>query len=59
MNERRLDGNAAAGVLREVFAFEMTTAEIACVRCGSTGRVGGTDGIHARNGRDRALRQLR
>ena len=40
-DERRLDGNAAAGVLREVFAFEMTTAEIACVRCGSTGRVGG------------------
>ena len=41
MDERRLDGNAAAGVLREVFAFEMTTAEIACVRCGSTGSVGG------------------
>jgi hypothetical protein len=40
-DDRRLDGNAAAGVLREVFAFEMTTAEIACVRCGSTGRVGG------------------
>lgn len=41
MDERRLDGNAAAGVLGEIFAFEMTTAEIACVRCGSTGSVGG------------------
>jgi hypothetical protein len=41
MDEHRLDGNAAAGALGEIFALEMTTAEIACVRCGSTGSVGG------------------
>ena len=40
MDEHRLDGNAAAGVLREVFPFEMTLAETACVRCGSISRVG-------------------
>jgi hypothetical protein len=37
---RRLDGNAAAGVLGEIFPFEMTIAETACVRCGSISRVG-------------------
>lgn len=40
MDERRLDGNAAAGVLAEVFPFEMTVARTACGRCGSTYRVG-------------------
>jgi hypothetical protein len=29
-----LDGNAAAGLLRELFAFDMTTAMIACGGCG-------------------------
>lgn len=42
MDEHRLDGNAAAGLLREVFAFEMTTAEYACGGCGRAGRLGGT-----------------
>ena len=37
---RRLDGNAAAGVLREIFPFEMTIAQTACARCGSISRVG-------------------
>ena len=41
MDELRLDGNAAAGTLGEVFSFEVTTAEFACDRCGSTGRLGG------------------
>jgi len=36
-----LDGNAAAGALREVFAAEITTAEIQCDACGATGAVGG------------------
>jgi predicted RNA-binding Zn-ribbon protein involved in translation (DUF1610 family) len=36
----RLDGNAAAGPLREVFSFEATTAEYACDGCGRTGRLG-------------------
>jgi hypothetical protein len=36
----RLDGNAAAGVLTEVFAFEVTTAEAVCSGCGTTGPAG-------------------
>ncbi len=40
MDERRLDGNATAGVLAEIFTFEMTTARTACVHCGATGEVG-------------------
>jgi len=40
MDERRLDGNATAGVLAEIFTFEMTTARVACVHCGATGEVG-------------------
>lgn len=40
MDEQRLDGNAVAGLLREVFAFEATTAEYACRNCGRTGRLG-------------------
>ena len=35
-----LDGNAAAGVLREVFAVEMTTASCACAECGRTSALG-------------------
>jgi hypothetical protein len=31
-----LDGNAAAGVLREVFAVDVTSARGQCVGCGST-----------------------
>ena len=40
MDEQRLDGNAAAGVLGEVFSFEATTAEYACEGCGRGGRLG-------------------
>ncbi len=40
-DELRLDGNAAAGPLGEVFSFEVTTAEYACGGCGRTGRLGG------------------
>lgn len=40
MDENRLDGNAAAGVLAEIFTFEMTTAHCACANCGATGAVG-------------------
>jgi hypothetical protein len=40
MDENRLDGNAAAGVLAEIFTFEMTTAHCACAVCGATGAVG-------------------
>ena len=41
MDELRLDGNAAAGTLGEVFSFEVTTAEYACAGCGRTGMLGG------------------
>jgi hypothetical protein len=40
-NELRLDGNAAAGTLGEVFSFEVTMAEYACGGCGRTDRLGG------------------
>ena len=40
MDEQRLDGNAAAGLLAEVFTFEITTAKAACVHCGASGAVG-------------------
>jgi hypothetical protein len=36
----RLDGNAAAGLLAEVFAFEATTATICCGACGNVGQLG-------------------
>jgi hypothetical protein len=35
-----LDGNAAAGVLAEVFAMEATTATVTCAGCGSVGPLG-------------------
>lgn len=40
IEEMRLDGNAAGGVLREVFAREMTGAIATCAGCGSVGPVG-------------------
>ena len=40
MDEHRLDGNAAAGLLAEVFTFDITTARAACTGCGATGEVG-------------------
>ncbi|HEX2045502.1 MAG TPA: DUF6510 family protein [Gaiellaceae bacterium] len=36
----RLDGNAAAGLLAEVFALELTTAVGTCGSCGARGEVG-------------------
>ena len=41
MDENRLDGNAAAGLLAEIFTLEITTARTACVRCGAAGEIGG------------------
>jgi hypothetical protein len=37
---QRLDGNAAAGLLREIFAMEMTTALGTCGGCGKSGTLG-------------------
>ena len=39
-DDRRLDGNAAGGLLGEVFPFEMTTAEVVCAGCGARAPVG-------------------
>jgi len=33
-NDLRLDGNAAAGALQQLFAVEMTSIEAACASCG-------------------------
>jgi hypothetical protein len=38
-DELRLDGNAVAGSLREIFSFEVITAEYACEGCGRTDRI--------------------
>jgi hypothetical protein len=37
---RHLDGNAAAGLLRELFAMDVTSADATCTGCGSVGAVG-------------------
>jgi hypothetical protein len=37
-----LDGNAAAGVLREVFAVDVTSARGQCVGCGNTAPIAET-----------------
>lgn len=44
MDALRLDGNAAAGILQEVFAVEMTTAVGTCRGCGAADAVGA---VHA------------
>jgi Family of unknown function (DUF6510) len=43
MDERelRLDGNAVAGLLSEVFSVEATSAVLTCAGCGTSGAVGG------------------
>ena len=40
MDELRLDGNAAAGTLGEVFSLEVTTAQYACENCGRANQIG-------------------
>lgn len=35
-----LDGNAAAGMLSEIFSFEMTASLVECANCGQEGEVG-------------------
>jgi hypothetical protein len=41
MEDLRLDGNAGAGLLSEVFTPEATAAVIRCASCGAEGAVGG------------------
>jgi Family of unknown function (DUF6510) len=40
IEEMTLDGNAIAGLLREVFAVEMTDARGTCAWCGAVNEVG-------------------
>jgi Zn finger protein HypA/HybF involved in hydrogenase expression len=40
MEALRLDGNAAAGTLQQVFAAEVTTAVGTCASCGATDAIG-------------------
>src|SRR5207248_11046917 len=40
MDDTTLDGNAAGGILREVFPFEMTIAQATCAHCSATRTVG-------------------
>jgi hypothetical protein len=39
-DDRRLDGNAIGGLLREIFAMEMTVAKGTCASCGAVNEVG-------------------
>jgi hypothetical protein len=39
-SQLRLDGNAAAGILREVFVYEMSAARGACASCGGIAVLG-------------------
>ena len=38
--ENKLDGNAAAGMLQEIFPFEMTLVQATCKGCGTTNVIG-------------------
>jgi len=42
-SELKLDGNAIGGLLGEIFALEMTTAETTCGGCGTVNAVGRVD----------------
>jgi Family of unknown function (DUF6510) len=39
-SEMTLDGNAIAGLLRELFVLEMTTARATCAGCGAVNPIG-------------------
>jgi hypothetical protein len=40
MDELKLDGNAAAGTLQQIFAFEVTRAVATCANCGAAHAIG-------------------
>jgi hypothetical protein len=39
-DDRHLDGNAAGGILGQIFALEMTKAEVICATCDRVGPIG-------------------
>ena len=53
MEKLRLDGNAVAGLLQEVFAAEVTTAIGTCAGCGAVEAVGA---VHVYNAAGTVLR---
>jgi ribosomal protein S27E len=40
MMENKLDGNAAAGPLQEIFPFDMTLVQATCAGCGASNAIG-------------------
>ena len=40
--EKKLDGNAAAGMLQAIFPFEMTLVQATCAGCSVTNALGAT-----------------
>lgn len=44
MEDMTLDGNAAAGILAEVFVSEVTTAVTTCATCGAAAPIGALRG---------------
>jgi hypothetical protein len=40
--ENKLDGNAAGGILQEIFPFDMTLVQATCTGCGTTNAIGAT-----------------
>jgi Zn finger protein HypA/HybF involved in hydrogenase expression len=40
IDEMRLDGNAIGGLLREIFAMEMTSSVGTCAHCGAVNELG-------------------
>jgi len=42
MMANTLDGNGAAGMLQEIFPFEMTLVQVTCAGCGATNVIGAT-----------------
>ena len=40
--ENKLDGNAAAGILQEIFPFDMTLVQATCTGCGATNAIEAT-----------------
>jgi len=38
--ENKLDGNAAAGILQEIFPFDMTLVQATCTGCDTTNAIG-------------------
>ena len=53
MDDKMVDGNAVAGLLREVFAVEMTTAIGTCAGCGAAEAIGA---VHVFQGAGTVLR---